>query len=213
MKLLILLLIGFQCFAQNFEEKALSFIKNELKDYQHISMKIINQSYNKDRIEIDTSKKLILNKDIALIPVLIYNKKSTTNSFISAKVKLFKNVLVAKRNIKKEEIVSSSDFEIRLLDVCQYNGNVITTNYDLPSYKTKAFIKKGEVLIEEKLNKIPIVNYGDKVCAEVKVGNVTITTDVIARQSGNLGDVINVVSLNNTILKAKIIDEDKVKIE
>lgn len=213
MKLLILLLIGFQCFAQNFEEKALSFIKNELKDYQYISMKIINQSYNKDRIEIDTSKKLILNKDIVLIPVLIYNKKSTTNSFISAKVKLFKNVLVAKRNIKKEEIVSSSDFEIRLLDVCQYNGNVVNINYDLPSYKTKAFIKKGEVLIEEKLNKVPIVNYGDKVCAEVKVGNVTITTDVIARQSGNLGDVINVVSLNNTILKAKIIDEDKVKIE
>lgn len=213
MKFLLVILLSIQCVAQNFEDKALSFVIHELTGYHSITMKILNHNYDKENIQIDTSKRIILNKDIVMIPVLIQNEKKSVNTFISAKVKLFKNVLVAKRNIKKNEIVSSNDFEHKLLDICKLNGNTVGDNFNLTAFRAKAFIKKGEILIEEKLDKIPIINYGDKICAEVKVGSVTITTNVFARQSGNMGDIISIVSSDNTILKAKIIDKDKVRIE
>ncbi len=82
-----------------------------------------------------------------------------------------------------------------------------------PNYHAKSFIRKGEILFEETIKKIPLINSGDKVFAEVRNGNVLVITEAFARQQGSSGDLIEVVSNNNKIFKARIMNANKVIVE
>ena len=108
--------------------------------------------------------------------------------------------------------MAKSDFETQVVDLTKLNGNPVGLDFLLKEYRIKSFVKKGEILLEEKLEKIPLVSVGDKVNAEVKNGNVTISTEAFARQHGSKGDLIELVS-SNKIIKARIVDANKVIVE
>lgn len=213
MKYLLFILFSAQVLAQSLEEQVLQCLQKEFPEYQKIEMQVQQNFSSDDKIEIDNTRSITLGKGIAFIPVITTTGKKSSNSVVSVKVQLFKNLLVAKKEFDKKELLIKSGFEEKTIDVSKFNGKPVTIDLTLSGYRAKSFIKKGEILFEEKIEKIPLINTGDKVSAEVRNGNVIVTTDAIARAHGGAGDTIEFVSSGNKIFKARIIDATKVIVE
>lgn len=213
MKYLIFILFTVQLLAQSFEEQALKYLQKEFPEYQKIEMQLQNNFSSDEKITIDYTRNINLSKGIAFIPVIATKGKKTSASIISVRVKLYKKLLVANKDIDKKESFTKDNFEQRDMDVTKLNGNPVKINFAISDYRAKSFIKKGEILFEEKIEKIPLINSGDKVFAEVRNGNVVVNTEAFARQQGSIGDLIEFVSSNNKIFKARILDVNKVVVE
>jgi len=213
MKYLIFLLFTVQLLAQSFEEQALKYLQKEFPEYQKIEMQLQNNFSSDEKIEIDYTRNINLGKGVAFIPVIATKGKKTSASVVSVRVKLYKKLLVASKDINKKESFTQDNFEQRVIDVTRLNGNPVKIDFVVSSYYAKSFIKKGEILFEEKIEKIPLISSGDKVFAEVRNGNVVVTTEAFARQQGSIGDLIELVSSNNKIFKARILDANKVVVE
>ena len=213
MRLLISILLSVQVFSQTFEEKVHQYLKKEFPEYQKIEIKLQQYYSSDDEIRIDETRNINLGKGVAYIPVIATKGKKTSQSIVSVRVKLLKKVFVALNTMDKKTSIMINDFQTKILDVTNLNGNPVSINFEFSDYQLKSVIQKGEILLSEKIEKIPLVNAGDKVFAKVKKGRVTLTTEAFARQDGSSGDLIEIVSANNKIIKARIIGANKVIVE
>jgi len=213
MKYLLIIFFSVQLIAQPFEEQVLKYLQKEFPEYQKIEIQLNQNFSSDDKIEIDYTRNINLSKGIVFIPVIATKGKKTSASVVSIKVQLFKNLLVANKDYEKKELLNISGFEEKVLDVTRLNGNPVSVDFAVLNYRAKTFIKKGEILFEEKIEKIPLISSGDKVSAEVRNGNVIVKTDAFARQQGGAGDMIEFISSSNKIFKARIIDATKVVVE
>jgi flagella basal body P-ring formation protein FlgA len=213
MKYLLFILFSVQVLAQSFEEQVQQCLQKEFPEYQKIVIELQHNFSSDEKIEIDYTRSINLSKGIAFIPVTSTRVNKSSTSIVSIKVQLFKNLLVAKKEFDKKELLVKSGFEEKIIDVSKFNGNPVSIDFTLYDYRAKSFIKKGDILFEEKIEKIPLINSGDKVSAEVRNGNVVVTTNAIAREHGGAGDTIEFVSSGNKIFKARIIDATKVVVE
>jgi flagella basal body P-ring formation protein FlgA len=213
MKYLLFILFGIQILAQSLEQDAVNYFKKQFPEYEKIELQLQKNSSLNEKMVIDYTRRINLERGTALIPVIKTKNGSETQSIVLAKVKLFKKILVTLRNIEKKDPLTKNDFEEKLIDVTSLNGNPIQAKFNLDGYRAKVFLRKGEILFEEKIEKTPLVNVGDKVIAEVKKGTVVVTTEVYARQCGSKGDLIEVVSTKNKIIKARVVNAKKVMIE
>jgi flagella basal body P-ring formation protein FlgA len=213
MKHLLFILFGIQILAQSFEDQSLQYLQKEFPEYEKIEIQLQNNFSPDEKIIIDSTRNISLSRGIALIPVFATRGKKTSSSVVSVRVRLFKKLLIAAKDFEKKESFTQSGFEEKVMEVTRLNGNPVNIDFVVSNYRAKSFIKKGEILFEEKLEKIPLISSGDKVFAEVRNGNVIVTTEAFARQYGSTGDLIEFVSLNNKIFKARIVNANKVIVE
>ncbi|MDP2364948.1 MAG: flagellar basal body P-ring formation chaperone FlgA [Ignavibacteria bacterium] len=213
MKYLLIIMFSVQLLSQSFEDKALQFLQKEFPEYEKIEMQLQNKFLSDEKITIDNTRNINLGKGVAYIPVIVTKGKKTSSSVLSVKVELFKKLLLANKDFGKKELLLKSGFEEKVINVTRLNGNPVKSDFVVSDYRSKSFIKKGEILFAEKMEKIPLINSGDKVFAEVRSGNVMVTTEAFARQQGSVGDLIEIVSKNNKIIKARIVNVNKVIVE
>lgn len=213
MKYLFMILLSVQIFSQSFEETALQYLQKEYPEYEKIEIQLQKNFSSDEKIIVDFTRKINLGKGIAYIPVIATKGKKTSSSIVSVKVQLFKKLLVAAKDFERKEVLINSGFEEKVLEVSKINGTAVNKDFAISDYRAKSFIKKGEILFEEKMEKIPLISTGDKVFAEVRTGSVVVTTEALARQNGSTGDLIELVSSSNKIIKARIVNANKVIVE
>ena len=213
MKFLLIILFSVQLFAQSFKEQALKYLQKEFPEYEKVEIQLQNNFSSDEKITFDYTRKINLGRGAAFIPVITTKGNKISSSVVSVKVQLFKKLLVANKNFDRKELLFKSGFEEKVMDVTQLNGHPVEINFVVSDYYAKSFIKKGEILFAEKMEKIPLINSGDKVFAEVRNGNVVVTTEATARQQGSTGDLIELVSQNNKIIKARVVNANKVIVE
>lgn len=213
MKYLLIILFSVQIFAQSLEDQALQYLQKEFPEFEKIEILIQNNFPSDEKITVDYTRNINLGRGVAYIPVIATRGKKISSSVVSVQLQLFKKLFVANKNFERKEVLFPSGFEEKVMNVTRLNGNPLKKEFAISDYRAKSFIKKGEILFEEKIEKIPLINSGDKVFAEVRNGNVVVTTEAIARQQGSAGDLIELISQNNKIIKAKIVDANKVIIE
>jgi flagella basal body P-ring formation protein FlgA len=212
MKFILFIFFSLQLFAQSFEQQALEYVQKKYSEFDKIEIEQRNKSEKTEKIIIDKSREPNLGRGFILIPVFIENNSVKKQSFFTFKIKLFKKVLIADEDIRSQSSFSKNNFMEELVEVTSLNGTPFTDLKEIAKYRSKSFLRNGDILLKEKIELIPMINTGDKILAEVKYGNVFITTDALARQSGNEGDVIRIIS-NNKMLNAKVIDHNKVIVE
>ena len=213
MKYLFIILFCSSLFAQTFEQEAIQYLQKQFPEYEKIEMQLQKNFSSDEKISVDKTRNISLSRGSAIIPVIATKGLKTASSIVSVKVNLYKILLVAMRDFNRKENLNLAEFETQLIDVTKLNGTPVGTEFLLTDYRAKSFIKKGEILLEENLEKIPLISAGDKVNAEVKTGSVVVSTELFARQHGSKGDLIELVSSNNKIIKARIIDANKVIVE
>jgi len=190
---------------QNYLQKNLSYEKFEFEI-------ISKPKIEKEEIKIDEKRELRLAGNLAYVPVNLVLKNNSTQSYLTIRLKLYKQVLVTKENIKKGSELLQNQFEKKLFDVSSLRGKAISDFEKLNGLKSKFNLKKNEVLTENDVEQIPILKSGDKVLAILQKGSVVISFDAIAKQSGSIGDLIRIISSDKKQFKAKVIDNLSVSI-
>jgi flagella basal body P-ring formation protein FlgA len=213
MKILLLtILFNTLLLSQISKDKIQEYLNAHFSEYDKVEYQSVS-NINIDDIEIDYSRTLVQKSDFVFLPVMLKSNNRELNSIIRLKIKLFKNVFVAKKDIPFNSSINEDDFNYQLEEVNRLRGTLVNKELSFNNYKTKFGIKKGEVLVLENLFEIPAVKSGDKLQLEVRKGAVQISYEGIARQNGKIGEIIDVLAANKEILKAKVISSQKVLVE
>ena len=184
-----------------------AFSSYEGYDYQIVQMP------KGESIKLVRKNELNLHKNLLYLPIEIKdNLNRTRNSFITLKVKLYKNVLVVKNSLERNQVFSSTNLRIEKLDINQINGTPFTDINEITDYRSKINIQPETVLIKEIIELKPVIYTGDKISARVIKGKVMLTVDAFSRQDGAKGDIIKIRTKNNKQFTAKVIDSKNVLI-
>ncbi|RMD50498.1 MAG: flagella basal body P-ring formation protein FlgA [Ignavibacteria bacterium] len=187
------------------------YLTERFTDYNRVEFELI-QPKDIESFSILENSEINRSGSYVYLPAIVKHKDGKNKrEIISVKVKLYKTVLVARSNIKLNSPLNINDFIIAEKDVTTSNGELFTDIRSLNNYKAARFIRKGAILKQNYLKRIPVVNKGDKIKAKFVDGNVMIQLDVIARNEGYIGEIIRVMK-GNKYFKAKIIDSQNVLI-
>ncbi|MEJ5350743.1 MAG: flagellar basal body P-ring formation chaperone FlgA [Melioribacteraceae bacterium] len=210
--LLILLQIFFNS-DKAFESQLKNYLDEKFASYDKYEYQVKEMPKNYFKLVLDYEREFNLNKNYAFVPVKIYDRKNKVSfSLITLKVKLYQNVLIALQNIDRNELLSENQFTHKLIDITNVRGKVIQNLDFAEGFRAKTKIKNGSILIEELIEPVPDVFYNDKLILHAGKNGVDISTEVTAREDGRIGDVIRVVTNDNKLFKAKIIDKYNVSL-
>ncbi len=211
MVLSFILLFNAIAFSQNSKDQIQKYLNSYFTGYDRVEYQLLSKIELND-IKIDFSKSLVQKSDIVFVPVIL-NDERNSNSNIRLKIKLFKNVLTANKDIPINTSLNKEDFNYQLMEVTKIRRTLADEGIELSNYKSKFGIRKNDVLLLENIYEAPVVKSGDKMILEVHKGSVKITYECIARQNGKIGEVIDVLTANNELLKARVISSQKVLVE
>ncbi|MCK9279908.1 MAG: flagellar basal body P-ring formation chaperone FlgA [Melioribacteraceae bacterium] len=214
MKPILLILFSFFFVSQNSIENDLrDYLLKRFSDYEKLEFEIASNIKLSSIEGIDYSREYSVNKNIVTIPIFLKKNKTTTNSYLSVKIKLYKTVFVADENIDRNEILFNNNFRKELKDISILNGTPITELDNNSGLVSKLYIRQGSILLREMTEGVPDIEINQHVTLHAGKNGVDISLDVTSREKGFIGDVIRVVTPENKILKAKIIDKNNVVIE
>lgn len=207
MKTLCLILFSYVSLsADSFDAQLEKYLAEKFASYKKFDYQLSQMPKSFSKLEINTAREFRLAKNYAYVPVIVYDKKKfPSQSFLTVKVKLYKEVLVANEKINQNTALNYTMFGTRLEDVSLYSDKVVDVK-NIAGKRSKVPIKSGSILTSDMVEQIPVVFKGDKIVIHSGRNGVDISVDAISRQDGCIGEVISVQS-NNKIFKAKVIDK------
>ncbi len=210
MVLLFVILLSFPVLAQDFNTEVQNYLAGKLKDYDKIEFTIVNDS-NLKNYKIDLSRELKIKNGTAYLPVKLIDRNKSTNSILTLQLKLYKQVPVAVREIGRKEAIDPDSYSLQSVDVTNLRNPA--TIFSPNSFRAKTNIKAGQIITQDLIEEIPLIQSGSRVTAEYIQGSVIISTEAIARQDGKANETIDILTSSNELLKAKVINSQKVLIE
>jgi flagella basal body P-ring formation protein FlgA len=194
-----------------FREDVDNYLKQNLKNYDHYEFEILQAPENSNKIIINNDRPFSQNGGYANINVTVIDKKnSVSQSYITLKLKLYKNVLVSSQDIKSKEEISPEKVELKKLEVTFVKGEMFEKPEELAGNVAKMRINKGRIITSDIIEIAPVIKSGDLVNASAVRGNVIVTTDAIAKQDGRPGELIRILTRDNKQFKGKVIDSNNV---
>ncbi|MGE5362988.1 MAG: flagellar basal body P-ring formation chaperone FlgA [Bacteroidota bacterium] len=188
------------------------YLKSRLPEYKSVEFEIATLPRLFREISIDTGRTFRNSGAIGYLPVIVNTGKGNpSRSVITLRLKLFLQVYTAMRDIRRGETVSYADFISGIKDVAQLKGTPVRTG-SFSGYIADASIRQGDVLMQESLSEGPLVRRGEKVTAYSVRGNLEISLEATARQDGAAGKIISIVTSDNKLFRAKVIDKGLVNI-
>lgn len=212
MILLLVILIFVSASAQNFNFEVEKYLNQKLIGYDKIEYSIIND-LKQNNYSINLSRELKVKGNIAYLPVKVFERNKWSNSILTLQLNLYKLVPVASREINRKENIDEKSYTLQSVDVSTIKSRTLDLSELQKSLRAKSLIKQGEIITQDLIEEIPAIQSGSKVIAECIKGSVVISTEAIARQDGKMNEIINVLTSSNELLKAKVINSQKVLIE
>lgn len=209
---LLLSVIIFFAPGNNIKDKVGKYLKEKLSYYESFEFEIVKAPENYISIEI-INRELDLRGNIVHLPVkIIETRGKSSTTYLSVKLKLYRNVLVAIKTIKRNEKLTASYFDIQKTDVTGLRGTPVIIKEGVELYRAKSLINPGAVLTEEYIEPVPVILSGEQINAHSISGNVVVSIEAFARQDGAEGDVIRVITKDKKLFKARVIDGLNVQI-
>ncbi len=187
------------------------YLQKNLTDFNSYEYEIVTDI--KNDFTIDEDRKHRLGNGYMHLPVLlIVNDNYEKKSSVTLKIKLYKEVLVAAKDIKAGEEIHESDFVKQLKNISRSRSKVISDESLLVYKKAKRNIHKGDLLSINMLRDIPLVKRGDMVNAFLEMGTVVVSFRASSRGIGSKGDRIRIERDDKRIFIAEVVDKNNVKI-
>jgi flagella basal body P-ring formation protein FlgA len=195
------------------EPQLKNYLDTKLKSYSSYEYQVMSLPKSFSKIEIKNEKEFRIKKNYGYIPITVYSaNNSISSALLTVRLKLFKEVLVSQNKIERNAGLASEMFTNKIENVASVEGSVMDVASDLTSLRSKVVIREGIVLTKEMVEPLPIVKTGAKLILHTGKNGVDVTVDVISRQEGCEGDLINVQN-GSKIFKARIIDKYNLKLE
>lgn len=212
MFLILVILLSVSLSAQDFNSEVEIYLNKKLKGYDKIEFSILNNV--KDRnYKIDESRELKFKAATAYLPVKYSDGNKSVNSILTLQIKLYKKVPVAIQEIKRKEKIDANSYTVQTVEITSQKNPEVMTLEDLNSIRAKSLIKEGQVITKDLIEEIPVIQSGSRVIAECVKGSVVVSTEAVARQDGKVDEVIDILTASNEMLRAKVINSQKVLIE
>ncbi len=187
------------------------YLKKNLSAYESFEYEIVQIPKDYKKLNIEESSRLNISGNLAYIPIKFTDANNrSARSYITVRLKLYKTVLAAVKRINQRERLTRSDFRLEKMDVSTLTGTPVDSSIVVGKYRSKIYLNSGDVLTEEMIEPEPIINPGDPLKAKFISGSVIVSLDVISRQEGLAGQIITVISKDNKLFKAKVIDSQNV---
>lgn len=188
-----------------------NYLKDHLKDFKRYEYEI-PKNYT-EKISPDENREFKLEKNYAYMPVnFILNNGEKKQGIVTLKVKLYDDVLVSIRDIKKNEELSISDFQIEEKEITSLRSEPILDFGNIDKYRMRISVSSNTVIETNMIEQIPDIKIGDNLNAVFNKGVVSISFSAVARAEGIIGDIIKIRTDDKKIFKAEIINFNTVKI-
>jgi flagella basal body P-ring formation protein FlgA len=194
-----------------------NYLSEMLKNYSRWEYEIV--SYPKDlddsncKYSVSKASEFKVSNSYCHIPVeIIKNGSIKLNSVITVKLKLYQNILVINREIKKGEQLSINFFDEKEMEIQQLNDEPFLMATDIEFYRSRISLKPGRILTKSMIDRLPTIKCGDKVSATLVKGLVSISFDAVSKEEGFKGDIIRIEGFDRRIFKAKVEDFNNVLI-
>ncbi len=195
-----------------FDEDLSNYLKKNLNGkFDEYNYEILQLPKSYLKIELLNPSDFNMNGNIIYVPVKIYQKNSRViESIISVKLKIYKNVLTASRDIKAHEKLTENDFTPKRIDVAGINIKPFASLSKISGMQSSEFIKAGEIINSLNIEPIPVIKAGYPVLAKYNNGNVMINFNATSRQDGIAGETITIISADKKLFKAKVVNSKEV---
>lgn len=214
--LLFVIFVNLQLRAQNFKNIFDKQLKSIYKDYAKIEYQFVDSKIFQldiDDVKISMNEPIV--SFIVNVPVKIKykNQNNYKSEIISIKMQIFDNVVMSSEQINIGDKLTSSNLKIEHANVVPIKNNYYKNLDDVIGKLAKVKINENQIITNYMIKQEPIIRYQDKVTAILIVGKVQISFDAIAKNDGEVGEIINVLDKRGQIFKAKVVDDKTVIIE
>ena len=110
----------------------------------------------------------------------------------SVDILFFEDVLIAKDKIKRNELLSRSDFEFARIEVSKLVGDPVSDLASLDGMRATKTIPEGKILVENMMEPVPVVEKGERVRIVYESGNLKIESYGIAKKDAIEGEMVEV---------------------
>lgn len=193
------------------------YLAAQLKQYERVEFEVVSVPQLLERKELDYSfdhsKQFRVSGSYGYIPVTLQGGGlSDTRTTITVKLKLYQKVLLPLQDIAAGETLSPGLFEYKTREVTSLRGEPFTGLYEVSGKQSAMRIRKGAVLLRDMLELAPDIHIGERVQGYIANGSVVISLDVKAREDGRTGDIINVITDDKKVFKAKVESPERVQL-
>ena len=153
-------------------------------------------------------------KGYVSIPVeIICQGKVARRLVVSCHIRTFGNVVVAARDLKKNESLDPTVVVSQRVETTTLPDDVLVDEKEVAGYRTARMINAHSILRKSTIEKVPVLRQNDVVTIEVNANGTRVTGEAIAKQDGNVGELIAVQRVGtHQRLKARVVDGHRVEI-
>ncbi len=192
-------------------------IKNKLEaefsSHKKVEFEVVKAPKNYRSIKLKENENINIIGKTAYVPIISTDKRGKKKrTTLSVRVKIYDDVFVAIKDVKKREELQAADFQLLEKDISSVHGHIVLSLGEVLGKRADRFIRKGDILTTESFENMPVVFPGDRLSANSIVGHVQISFSAIAKQEGGIGDIIRIKTSKNEIFKAEVIDYKNVLI-
>lgn len=133
--------------------------------------------------------------------------------FVPAQVKLFRDVVVMARPLKRESVVGEADVTTRERDVGTLNQGFLSTLDQAVGMKLLRPVVLDQVLTPQHLEQAEVIRKGDQVVIIARSGTLSVRMPGEALSKGGLSEQIRVRNLNSKrVVKARVTGPGQVEV-
>lgn len=143
----------------------------------------------------------------------VLNEKLVKRLQVPVRIKVYKEVPVAKEGINRGQIIAKRDLQLEKKDVTNYANSELLDFEEIINSKAKRNISASSIITASHIEKGNIINKGDKVQLIVQSGNIRIQAYGEALQDAKINDLLRVRREGTkTIIQGKVAEDGTVVI-
>ncbi len=165
-----------------------------------------------DAIRVNAPKGVRTLGKVTLPVSLISEGRETKTIWVSARIRLYKNAVIAVNSIKKGNRISEKDLTLKRIEV-RDSSDMPDAVKDVSGMAAKRPIPAGAVVKRDYLTPQTIVKRGDAVAIHMENENIRIKTNGVANEDGSNGSIISARSAAGKELRARVIGPGELTVD
>ncbi len=212
LSLFFLMLIPFKSFGDNrLIENA---IREHIKDnYPWADIEVNDLILERD-VYNEIPEKIIVERGLPGRTIFLIEFKNGKKIKANANIKAFDWVVMSRRSQRKGYIIQKEDVYITLMELSRIPKGALRNASDVIGMPLSRSIVSNTPLLDNMVDRLPMVKKGQRVVLLVESPDFNITTLGEIKENSYIGNYVKVVNLSSKkILIGRLVDENTVKVD
>ncbi len=161
--------------------------------------------------ELDFNK--MQNRGSFSLPLYVHQGDGDKPYWITGKIRVFRDVPVALRQINFNERLQENDFEIKLVEVT-FAKDGVPSGQEVIGHSLQRAVNAGQAIYRSFLKREPALTRGQIARIVSHSGNIEVSGQAVAEESGFVGDVIKLKNIDTQkLISGQIVEKGMVRLQ